>query len=36
MSSNPDLMGIVLSEDEGSVIFKWDIKANSEVLMHDV
>lgn len=36
MSKNPDIMAIILREDEGNVIFKWDIEANSEILMHDV
>ena len=36
MSCDDDIMAIVLNEDEGSVIFKWNIPDNSELLMHDV
>lgn len=36
MSSNSDIIAIVLIEDEGSVIFKWHVQSNTEIYVRDV
>ena len=36
MSKNPDNIAIVVGEDEGTVIFKWDLITNTEMVMKDL
>lgn len=36
MSSNNSLIAIIIKEEEDSVIFKWNLNENSEILMKDV
>lgn len=36
MSTDQSMIAIIVAEEEGSCIFQWDLKNNSERLMYDV